>query len=440
MKITSFRMTGVIVLLAAAVSGCAAKGKGMESEDFRAPLPTVRLKLVAEGLTAPVDVVPSPDRTGRLFIVDQTGKVYVLSPDGKLGDEPFLDLSDRMVNLRLVYDERGLLGLAFHPDFKSNGRFFVYYSAPLRDQAPSGYNHTARLSEFRVFTDGPGKVDPESERVILEIDQPQMNHNGGQLVFGPDGYLYLGLGDGGAANDEGAGHPEKGNGQEATTLLGSILRIDVDSGEPYGIPEDNPFVGRDGADEIFAYGLRNPYRFSFDAGGDHPLYVADVGQNLWEEVSVVHKGGNYGWNIKEGTHCFDPQSPNRPPADCPDTGYAGEPLLDPVIEYGHDLGTSIISGFIYRGKAIPGLEGMYVFGDWNSNFLSSKGMLLVATPSDSTFWEFEPLPLVSSKEGRLSDHLLALGQDEDNELYVLTSGSSGPTGSSGKVYRIVPEK
>jgi glucose/arabinose dehydrogenase len=278
----------------------------------------IGLELVAEGFTAPVRVVAAPDDSGRLFVVDQTGQIWVIASDGTLLQEPFLDIADRLVELRQTYDERGLLGLAFHPGYAQNGRFFVYYSAPLREGAPQDFDHTARISEFSVSSLNPDQADPGSERIILEVDQPQSNHNGGTLLFGPeDGFLYISLGDGGARNDAAPGHVadwyafnEGGNGQDVTqNLLGSILRIDVDTGDPYGIPQDNPFVGREGLDENYAYELRNPYRMSFDRTGEYGLFAVDAGQELWEEISIIVKGGNYGWNVKEGTHCFDAANP-----------------------------------------------------------------------------------------------------------------------------------
>ncbi|HSJ54794.1 MAG TPA: PQQ-dependent sugar dehydrogenase, partial [Anaerolineae bacterium] len=357
-----------------------------------------------------------------------------------------LDLSDRMVELNPGYDERGLLGLAFHPDYANNGRFFVYYSAPLREGAPADWNHTSHVSEFAVSQDNPDLADADSERIVMQIDQPQGNHNGGQIAFGPDGYLYIPLGDGGSANDVAVGHtPDLGNGQDTSNLLGSILRIDVDEGDPYGIPADNPFDGEQGLEEIFAYGFRNPYRISFDAGGDNQLYVGDAGQNQWEEVSVVTLGGNYGWNIKEGTHCFDPDRPDAQVEECPDTGRLGEPLIDPVIEYQNvnvegGLGLVVVGGNVYRGSALPELEGRYIFGDWSSSWEAPEGSLMVVTPSETEgeLWEFEELSIASRENGELGAYLLSFGQDADLELYVMTSGSAGPSGNDGQIYKIVP--
>ena len=401
----------------------------------------VGLKLVAEGFTAPTALASPEDGTGRLFIVDQIGVIKVLTPDGKLSEEPFLDLRDHVVKLSDRYDERGLLGLAFHPEFKKNGRFFVYYSAPLRSGGPQGWNHTSHISEFKVLSDNQNRADPKSERIVLEVDEPQANHNGGQLAFGPDGYLYIALGDGGAANDVGLGHSPTGNGQDLSTLLGKILRIDVNSSDVYGIPADNPFVGQQGArGEVFAYGFRNPYRFSFDAGANHDLLVADVGQNLFEELDIVTRGGNYGWNTKEGTHCFDPKNPNQSLASCSSVGARGEPLVGPIIEYDHKTGIAVVGGFIYRGSVLPQFRGRYIFGDWSTSFNRADGKLFVATAPSSggAMWTMEELKIATAANGKLGRSVLAFGQDAERELYVLTSENTGPSGNTGKIFKIIP--
>jgi len=415
--------------------------------------PVVGLELVAEGLTQPVELVATGDGSGRLLVVDQIGVVLILTAEGELLEEPFLDIRDRMTGLRPGYDERGLLGLALHPGFEQNGRFYVYYSAPRDPAAPSGWDHSSHLSRFSVSEADPNVADRASEQVILRVDQPQSNHNGGQVAFGPDGYLYLGLGDGGGAHDIGVGHVEDwyeanegGNAQNVTdTLLGSILRIDVDAADPYGIPADNPFVDEEALDEIWAYGLRNPYRFSFDSGGERELFVADVGQNLFEEVNIVTGGGNYGWNVKEGTHCFSPATPNNPPNDCPDTDPEGRPLIDPIIEYENanlpgGVGRAVVGGYVYRGGSLPAFAGRYVFGDWSMSFSVPDGTLFVATRPhvEGTMWSFEELEVATTDDGRVGEFILALGQDIEGELYVLTSESPGPTGTTGKVYRMVP--
>ncbi len=405
----------------------------------------VRLDVVADGFAAPVALVAAADGSGRLFVVDQIGVISVLTTDGRVLDEPFLDIRDRLIDLNASYDERGLLGMAPHPDFASNGRFFVYYSAPLRPGAPDGWDHTSRVSEFTVSAASPDVADPVSERTILEVDQPQPNHNAGQLAFGPDGYLHIALGDGGRSGDTGRGHPPAGNGQDTSTLLGSILRIDIDGGDPYAIPADNPFAGGGGREEVFAFGLRNPFRFSFDTGGNHELFVGDVGQNQWEEISIVGKGDNLGWNIREGEHCFDPGSPRRSPEQCPDVDSAGRPLAGPIIEYRNaglagGIGTAVIGGFVYRGTSLANLSGAYLFADFTTSRSRPDGALFVATrpatPGDP--WPMAELEISSSPSGRVGEYIRALGQDADNELFLLTSEVAGPTGRTGKVYRIRP--
>jgi glucose/arabinose dehydrogenase len=400
----------------------------------------VGLETLAAGFRAPVDVAFAPD-ADRRYVADQSGVVRVHEPEG-LAEEPFLDLRETVV----TGGERGLLGLALHPDFEQDRRVFVRYSAPVRAGTPDGYSHTFVLAEFTASDDGR-RVRPDSERTLLEVPEPQSNHNAGSLAFGPEGYLYVGVGDGGAGGDRGTGHVGDwydavagGNGQDVTeNLLGSLLRIDVDAegtDRPYGIPEDNPLVGREGLDEHYAWGFRNPWRFSFD-GED--LYVGDVGQNRYEEVDLVRRGGNYGWNVREGTHCFDAAGcPSETPADV----RGGEPLLDPIIEYPHRgapvSGNSIIGGVVYRGASIPNLEGTYVFGD-----LSVDGRLFAATRPDADsgggsdansegLWPTRTLALSGDAGSKLT-RLLSFGRDADGEVYILGVGDDG-----GGLHRLVP--
>jgi len=293
------------------------------------------------------------------------------------------------------------------------------------------------------------RVDPGSERVLLEIDKPYFNHNAGCIAFGPDDFLYISVGDGGNANDEGRGHSPQGNGQDTTVLLGKILRIDVNKGEPYAIPSDNPFAdGKKGRPEIFAYGIRNSWRISFDRGGHHDLFGGDVGQTMFEEVNIIVKGGNYGWNIREGFHCFNPKDPLRPLEECPKVGASGEPLIDPILEYKNingnrkdadARGISITGGYVYRGKALPQLVGKYIFGDWSRNFVLPDGALFVASPPDASGgakWSMQPLELVSPQ--KVSAFVVAFGEDADGELYVLTNGQGRVTGNTGKIFKLVP--
>lgn len=407
----------------------------------------VKLQLFAEGLVHPLVMLNPPDGSKRLFIVEQTGAIQIMMPDGKLRPTPFIDLSKKMVKLDWEFDERGLLGLAFHPKFKDNGKFYVVYTAPIRTDAARRprllYCCTNYLSEFRVSKTDPNKADLSTERIVYFWDKPQFNHNGGELLFGPDdGYLYISTGDGGWANDVAIGHtPKIGNAQDLKVNLGKILRIDVNSGTPYSIPKDNPFVGRnDALPEIWAYGLRNVWRMSFDAGGKHELFGADVGQNTWESVKLIQKGGNHGWNRIEGSHCFNPDDPSNAnlPQTCDKTG-----LLMPIIEYGNmnvikeGKGISITGGFVYRGKAIPSLVGSYVFGDWSKSFTEPQGLLMVARPPKQAggMWTIEDVEVTNMN---FHSYVLAFAQDEDRELYVLVSDNTAPGRANDRIYKIVP--
>ncbi len=383
----------------------------------------INLKLIADNFVSPVKLIESPDDSNRLFVAEQIGVIKIIK-NGEVLDEPFLDLREKMVELRESYDERGLLGIAFSPDFKNDKNFYVYYSVPLRRNAPDGWNHTSRISEFKVLDDNPDKVDLKSEKVILEIDEPQFNHNGGEIIFGSDGYLYVAVGDGGNADDFGLGHSETGNAQDLSNLLGKILRLKVDG----GIPSDNPFVGKTGRDEIYAYGFRNPFRMSFDKETGR-LFVGDVGQNLWEEIDIVEKGKNYGWNIKEGTYCFSHESPGESPTDCANVGYEGEELMAPILEYNHSEGISVIGGFIYRGTEIPEWYGKYIFGDWSNSFESGGGKLLVAEEKEGRWNITETM--------KLNAFVMGFGEDKKGELYLLTSDKAGLGSNTGKIYKIV---
>lgn len=408
-----------------------------------------QLTLIAEGFTSPLMVAEAPDNTGRLFVVEQTGVIKVMSKDGQMETEPFLDISSKVVDLKEEYDERGLLGLAFHPQFASNGKFYVFYSGPLSPEAPGDWDHTNYVSEFTAPANSM-MADPASERVILAQDHPYFNHNGGTLAFGPaDNYLYISIGDGGNRDDEGTGHVDDwyeknpgGNGQDITqNRMGDILRVDVDGGSPYAVPADNPFVNQDGLDEIFAYGFRNPYRFSFDMGGDHALYAQDAGQDLWEEINLVELGGNYGWNVKEGTICFDAANPESPLSECPDTDPEGDPLIDPVItfknsKHGSGVGIVILGGYVYRGAELPQLNGAYIFGTWSKTHDAPNGAIFISRPQAAGQWQFEGLSLNTSAEGDLDSYLLGFGQDAEGEIYVLTSNTAGPQGETGKVYKL----
>ena len=355
--------------------------------------PALTTVLVARGLSSPLDLQFAPGDRSRIFVVEQPGRIRVIR-DGALVAAPFLDVSGRIS----TGGERGLLGLAFHPGYAQNGRFFVNYT----DR--NGDTHVAE------FHGGPGTdaADAGSERAVLLVAQPFANHNGGGLTFGRDGMLYVGLGDGGSGGD-----PFR-NGQNLGTLLGKMLRIDVDRGNPYAVPADNPFVSTAGArGEVWAYGLRNPWRFSFDAAsGD--LVIADVGQGQWEEIDVglaSRRGGeNYGWNITEGNHCFQPSS------GCNTAG-----ITPPILEYGHDEGCSVTGGVVYRGCRMPGYQGTYFYADYCSHFVRS---IRVANGQAT-----EPRDWTAAL-GRGLDRPTSFGVDADGEAYIVDQ--------DGEVYRIVP--
>jgi glucose/arabinose dehydrogenase len=418
----------------------------------------IGLKIITEGFGAPMALAAIPDGSGRLLLAEQSGVIHLLGQNGKRSEQLFLDLRAKMVAINKGMEERGLLGLALHPQFRSNRKFYVVYSAPLRTNAPSKWDHAERLSEFKAGGTDFTSTDLASERVILEIDEPDWNHNSGRLAFGPDGFLYMSVGDGGAHNDvgdvaRGRGHPPEGNGQKLDTLLGKVLRLDVDHGSPYGIPKDNPYAdGKKGLPEIYAYGLRNPWGMSFDRGGKHDLILADVGQDRWEEINVIVNGGNYGWRLREGFDGFDPKSPLRAPTNAATVAVDGKPFVDPVLTYktlrgrgteSNAFGVTVTGGYVYRGKAFPSLAGKYVFADWSRSMAIPDGTLLVATiPAGSASgvrWTVEPLALKEFPNGRIKSFIWALGEDADGELYVLANGINSAFGTRGKVFKRVPQ-
>ena len=407
----------------------------------------VGLQLVADGFTQPVWAVSPPGVTNRIYVVDQIGKISAVPTSGSSQRTLFLDVGvdglDLIVPLGAFgpgsFDERGLLGLAFHADYRHNGLIYTYTSEPVDGAAdfstqPAGVdaNHQAVIREWHVPSPRGARatVDPASSRVLLTVDEPQFNHNSGALAFGPDGLLYIGLGDGGNADDQGDGHAPGGNGQDLSdgNVLGKILRIDPSGSNSangnYGIPADNPFVGTQGADEIYAYGFRNPFRMSFDSATGR-LVAADVGQNDIEEVDVVHRGGNYGWPVKEGSFLFDMNG------DDPGFTTAFSPgvpagMIDPVAEYDHDEGVSITGGFVYRGSAIRELRGNYVFADFTRSFAGPEGRVFAFRPASGITELLSPGLFIGG-----------FGQDGAGELYVLGSQVFTPTGETGVVMKLV---
>jgi glucose/arabinose dehydrogenase len=390
------RRVAIAGLLGLALAGCGDGG----GDGSRAPVPTpvptatpvdsgqVVLEPLVSGLVDPLDLQAPDDGSGRLLVVEQRGRIRVVQ-DGELVDRAWLDIRDRV----RTAPEMGLLGLALHPDFATNGRAFVNYT---REQ---GTQLQSVISEFRASPTNP-EVDNDTEEILLVIDQPpHENHKGGQLQFGPDGFLYVAMGDGGGAGGPGA------LSQNLESLLGKLLRIDVDGARPYVVPPDNPFVGQGTARaEIWAYGFRNPWRFSFDAFTGR-LFAGDVGQMTREEVDLVERGGNYGWPITEGSLCYPP-----PATVCDQTG-----LLRPIHEYGTSDGQTVIGGHVYRGAEIPLLTGVYVFADFSS------GRIWGLREQLNGNWEREDLLQTDL-------FISALGRDAQGEMYVVDLG--------GEVYRL----
>lgn len=350
----------------------------------------------------PVLIANANDGTNRLFFGSQLGTIFVVPNKNDVEDaKEFLNIESR-VTYSDQQNEEGLLGLAFHPKYKENGEFFVYYTSKKEPLLST-------ISRFRVSKDDPSKALADSEEILITIKQPYWNHNGGTLAFGPDGYLYVGLGDGGFRNDPLL------SGQDLSKLLGKILRIDVDHKDPgmaYAIPKDNPFVGvKEAKPEIFALGFRNIWRMSFDRkNGD--FWVADVGQDLWEEINVVTKGGNYGWSVREAAHPFTQKK-----------GDDVSKLIDPIFEYPHtdDWGKSITGGVVYRGKKVPSLVGYYVYAD----YITGKMWALKYDPASKKVVENRPIPFPARTP------IVTYGEDEDGEVLF------GSTSGDGIIFRFV---
>jgi glucose/arabinose dehydrogenase len=377
---------GIALLVAVAASACSEGSTTPGDPPPGDSIPAVRFTEVIRGLAAPVDLT-APAGDARLFVAEQPGRIRIIR-DGQLAATPFLDITA----LVRSGGERGLLGLAFHPRYASTGFFFVSYT---------DVNGDSRIVRYRVSAD-PDRADPGSATVILAVPQPQANHNGGQVAFGPDGMLYIGLGDGGGAGDPG------GNGQNPNTLLGALLRIDVDGGEPYTIPAGNPYAAGGGRPEIWATGLRNPWRFSFDRERGL-LYIADVGQNRREEINIqpaATAGLNYGWNRMEGSQCFPAGS------TCSAAG-----LVLPAVEYPNPAeGCSVTGGYVYRGARNPALRDYYLYGDYCRGWVRA-----LRVGSDGRVGDIHEL------SGGLGN-VLSFGQDSQGEVYVLTA--------AGTIYRV----
>lgn len=393
-----------LIVLSSLLTDSVTLGQAME------PVAGVKLDLLSDQLSHPTAFAVTPTgATNRLFVCEQEGRIRILD-GGKLRLTPFLDISQEIIK-KPGYDERGLLGLAFHPDYAKNGKFYVYCSTPVTGR--KDVNNEEQVREYTVARNA-NVVDKATMRIVLKMDDPDPSHNGGDLKFGPDGYLYISIGDGGGQHDT---HGEIGNGQDLTTLMGKILRIDINQ-QPYGVPTDNPFVGKDNVNgkpvrpEIYAYGFRNPWRISFDRQTGK-LFTGEVGQDKFEEVNIVEKGANYGWRIREGLHPHNATDPDP------------KNWIDPINEYPHTEGLSITGGFVYRGKAIPSLTGKYIFADWT-------GPIWQLAETGVRTWTRQKLP-ISREVGYW--HVYSFGEDNAGELYVLTVLLDS---GKGALYKIVP--
>ena len=404
----------------------------------------IKLEKVVSAVNSPLAMVQVPGEN-RMFIIEQYGRIQVLE-NGKLGAAPLLDIRHRIPKLHQDFDERGLLGIALHPNFKSNGKFYVSYSAHLDFGSDLGmmfwWDHSNVVEEYTISAKDKNVADPSSARRIMSHPWPQFNHNGHWIGFGPDGKLYVSMGDGGYANDWGIGHnPVTGNGQDMSVDYGKILRIDVDTrtdGKPYGIPADNPFVGKkDVKPEIWASGLRNPWRCSFDTGSGE-LFCGDVQQNSYEAIKIVGKGQNMGWRRVEGMmRCFDYQKPDDHPASCDKAG-----ITPAIIEYNNCTakpngckGISVTGGYVYRG-AHAAWKGKYIFGDWSKSFGEMDGQIFIGTKGSDGKWTME-VAEVTNMSGK-KPYVVAFAQDSAGEVYVLTSVTTGPNGTMDTIYKIVP--
>jgi len=381
------RLSLIALLVSGLVLGCGGAGNSNVSSSV-----SVTTQLVVSGLSAPLGLEQPNDGTGRLFVVQQGGMVRIIQ-GGAVLPQAFLDITSKII----VQGEMGLLGLAFHPNYQQNRKFYVNYVRNSAGQFQSV------IAEYTASAANANFADPAAERILLTVDQVNNfpNHKAGQLAFGPDGFLYFGLGDGGSAGDP------LGHGQDTQTLLGKMMRIDVNAASPglqYRIPSDNPFVFGGGLPEIWAFGFRNPWRFSFD-GATGRQFVADVGQDNFEQIDIVQKGGNYGWNTMEGMHCFNPS-----------TGCNMAGLALPIAEYSHAEGDAVIGGFVYHGASIPAMRGTYVFGDLDT------GKIWNLTETTANTWNRTLL-----MQSGLT--ISSFGQDQAGELYVVDF--------NGKVFKIV---
>lgn len=368
-----------------------------------APALTLAAKTAATGLIYPTDMVFTPK--GDMLVAEQSGKVRMVK-NGVLTETPLLDIST-LIKKNPGYDVRGLLGIELHPKFSINHKIYVFYSAPTAD---AGFDHQMIIAEYVLSTDN-STVDANSGRKILSVNIPGVGDNGGCLKFGADGYMYVALGDGGGPGDK---HGPIGNAQNLDALLGKVLRIDVNVDSTYTIPASNPFVNKTGArPEIWAYGLRNPWRITFDRATGK-MYTCDVGEGLWEEIDVIEKGGNYGWRMIEGNHCYNPQK------DCDFTG-----TIKPIAEYDHTNGICIISGYVYNGKQLSSQKGKYFFADWAGPIYYIEKI--------QNEWQRGKITLQNYPDNL---RIISFGEDKAGELYLITVADAGAGKPNGAIYKI----
>lgn len=377
-----------------------------KDDDDAAPTLNLNAQVITSDLQAPIDVAFPGN--GDVLVAEQIGKIRLVK-NGKLTDAPLLDIGSKLIKLNMKYDVRGILGFTIHPQFNSNHKIYVFYCAPT---TTPNMDHKNIVAEYTLLPNQTAADAGNSERIVFTSDAPAQGNNGGCIKFGPDGFLYIGIGDGGGGADN---HGPIGNGQNMNTLLGKILRINVNGDLAHSIPKDNPFVNKpDVKPEIWAYGLRNPWRFTFDKSTKQ-LFCSDVGEGAIEEVDIIEKGGNYGWRIAEGTQCFNPK------LNCDFTG-----TTKPIAEYDHHYGVCIIGGYVYNGKQLPAIKGKYLFGDWTGPLYYIQHTGNVWQRGNVVLQNYPATAKVNS-----------FGEDPSGELYVITTPDTSPGNTKGTLYKII---
>jgi glucose/arabinose dehydrogenase len=405
MKKTSKSMLLLLLLAAVVLLPSYIKKLPIKFDDVTAPELNLNAREIVTDLQSPLDMAFAAN--GDILVAEQTGKIRLVK-NGKLMSDPVLDIQSKLVNINMGFDVRGILGFTIHPKFSTNRKVYLFYCAP-----PTALksDHKDVVAEYTLSANST-KVDPNSGRIIFTADEPGQGNNGGCIRFGPDGYLYVSMGDGGGGGDK---HGPIGNGQNLNTLLGKILRINVNSDSTYTVPKDNPFVGKaDVRPEIWAYGLRNAWRFSFNKATKQ-LFTSDVGESTWEEMDIIEKGANYGWRITEGNHCFNPK------LNCDFTG-----ITKPIAEYDHHNGVCVIGGYVYNGKQLPAITGKYFFADWTGP------IYYIEKTGDA--WQRGKVTLQNYPANL---KITSWGEDPSGEMYVITTPDTSPGNTKGTIYKIV---